>query len=69
MNGSFAIPIPVHPDERHLPVSCVRLLLGSGIVELNVPVQGPKTLQNVIDTLVIWKPTIVVPNPGEHYSI
>ncbi len=58
----FQIPVPVHSTEKHLPRSDLRLLLGGQVVEImNVPLQGPKTLESLLDTLKIWKPNITVP--------
>lgn len=63
MTRMLAIPIPVHPNDKDLPISCVRLQLPGGTVaELNLPIQGQRTLQNAIDTLQIWKATIVTPD-------
>ena len=60
----FAIQVPVHPTEKHLPRSDLRYkLLDGGVVELlNMPVQGPKTLESLLAILEIWKPTIVTPD-------
>lgn len=59
----IVIPIPVHPDDKDLPLSVVQLKLSKGVFVLTFPMQGRKTIQNIIDTLEIWKPTIVTPDP------
>jgi hypothetical protein len=39
----------------------MRLLLPSGaMAEVHLPIQGARTLQNAIDTLNIWKATLVL---------
>lgn len=54
------IPIPVHPNDRDLPISCINLRLPSGaIAQLNIPIQGAKTIDNVFATLMLWKDTLV----------
>lgn len=63
--GQVEIPIPVHPDDADLPTSIVQLKLPSGgVVAIQFPMQGRKTIQNIIDTLEIWKPTICQPAPS-----
>lgn len=65
MSTPIVIPIPVHPDDRCLPISEINLALPSGaLASLCIPVQGEKTIDNAIATLHIWKPTLVtVPAP------
>jgi len=67
------IPIPIHPSERDMPRSLINYQLPSGkVVTLNgLPMQGPKTIQAIKDTLEIWKPSIVCddPPPGSEYEI
>lgn len=62
------IRVPVDPHEKHLPRSDVRYetLCGQMISILNVPIQGPQTLQNLLDTLRLWKPNLVQPEPEYH---
>ena len=59
------IPVPVHATEKSLPRSFVRYQLRSGkVIELrNVPLQGPKTLRNILDTLQIWQRAEEEPAP------
>lgn len=59
--SDIIIPIPLAPEDRDLPISCVRLKLQSGgIFEMNIPLQGRKTINNTIATLELWKDTLVV---------
>lgn len=56
--------IPVHPSEQHLPRSVLRIPVGEEgkYVELNgVPLNAPKTWENIIKIFDIWKPNIVQP--------
>ena len=68
--AGLSIPVPVHPTETHLPRSDVRLLLcHGGIIEvLGVPLQGPRTLEAMLKTLEIWKPTIVKGKPEYQFN-
>ena len=56
------IPCPIHPDDKNLPRSDVRLqLTGGEVVEfLGVPIQGYHTLENMLAVMEIWKPNITV---------
>jgi hypothetical protein len=61
MDTYKTIPIPIHPDDKDLPPSLIRLRLPSGkVASLYIPLQGEKTLDNAIKTLELWKPTLVV---------
>ena len=59
------IPVPVHAAEKKLPRSMVQyqLLSGEIVTISNVPLQGPKTLQNILDTLHIWQRAEEEPAP------
>ena len=61
-----SIPCPIHPDDARLPRSNIRLrLCGGEMVEiLGVPIQGVKTLENILATLELWKPNIVKVEAG-----
>jgi hypothetical protein len=60
MNRELCIPIPVHPNDRELPISSLNLRLPSGaFAQINIPIQGEKTIDNAIATLLLWKPSIV----------
>ncbi len=60
----FQIPCPVHPTEVNLPRSTLRLQLEGQVAELhNVPLQGHKTIENILAVLEIWKPTIIKDEP------
>jgi hypothetical protein len=69
----ISIPVPIHPSEMDLPRSIINYQLPSGRVVAfgGLPLQGPKTLQAVIDTLEIWKPNLCgeEPPPGNEFSI
>lgn len=66
--NEIIIPIPVHPDEKHLPLSTIRLKLSRGIVETTFPVQGTKTIDNMSAILEVWKPNLVVDDPEPIYD-
>lgn len=53
------IPIPLHPHDKDLPLSVVRIKLESGIFEACLPLQGQKTMAAAIATLELWKPVLV----------
>ena len=58
----YNIQIPIHPDDKELPISVIQLKLPSGKVgSLSLPIQGEKTLDTVLAILALWKPTIVKP--------
>jgi hypothetical protein len=69
----ISIPVPIHPSEMTLPRSIINYQLPSGRVVAfgGLPLQGPKTIQAVIDTLEIWKPSLVGEDPpaGNDFSI
>jgi hypothetical protein len=67
----LTIPIPVHPDDRDLPLSAVNIKLPSGkIAGFVLPIQGEKTIDNAIATLALWKATIVEQqSPDAIYTI
>lgn len=61
----FRIPVPVHPTEVDLPRSTLRLQLEGQVAELHgVPLQGVKTIESILATLEIWKPTIIKDDPS-----
>lgn len=62
------IPFPIHPDEENLPRSIMQFQLPSGQVASlsGVPIQGPKTLDMLIQILNVWKPAIVKPDPPDY---
>lgn len=67
MNDCITIPIPLHPNDRELPLSVIQLKLPSGAVAaLTLPIQGERTLGNAIKTLMVWKDSIVI---SDDYSI
>ncbi len=56
------IPIPVDPSEQDLPRSFIQIKLRSGVFSMSgIPLQGRKTIQNILDTLEIWEPLLVRP--------
>lgn len=56
------IPFPIDPSERNLPRITVQFQLSSGVFSIiGFPIQGRKSIQNILDTLEIWKPTLVAP--------
>lgn len=56
------IPIPIDPSEQDQPRSWIQIPLSNGVFQINgIPLFGPKTIQNFIDTLEIWKPILVKP--------
>lgn len=57
------IPIPLHPDDRDLPLSLVRLKLTSGVFEAYIPLQGSKTIETAIAILELWRPVLVREEP------
>ena len=63
------LPLPIHPEDFGKPISTLNFTLPSGkLVQLVVPIQGEKTLENAIQILNIWKPTLVL-LPEDDYQI
>lgn len=61
--SELIIPIPVHPEDAHLPLSFVQIKLPSGAVaQATFPIQGARTIDAMIAILEIWKPTLVFPH-------
>lgn len=60
------IPLPLAPEDAHLPVSRIEFLGESGIIFINIPIQGKATIRKAIATLELWKDTLVV---REDFSI
>jgi hypothetical protein len=64
----LTIEVPIHPDDRHLPLSTINIRLPSGkLAGFCLPIQGEKTLDTAIAILNLWRPTLVVADSG--YSI
>lgn len=59
--------VPIHPDDLDLPRSHIEFATESGepIVLHNLPIQGRKTLEMLSETLELWKPALVTPDPPE----
>ncbi len=63
MSNYTSIPIPVHPDDKDLPLSAVNIVLPSGkLAGFVLPIQGGKTIENALATLAIWRETIIERN-------
>lgn len=57
----ITIPIPVAPADKDLPISHIAVRLPSGkMAYINIPIQGEKTVDNAIATLMLWRDTLVV---------